>query len=99
MKTKLNIIWSPLAEEIYLTIIKFILETWTNKEAMVFDKKVESLITKLRAFKNLCPPSEIEKFLRRCVISKQTSLVYQIIDNTTIELISFYDNRSNQNIR
>jgi len=39
MKTKLNIIWSPLAEEIYLTIIKFILETWTNKEAMVFDKK------------------------------------------------------------
>lgn len=94
MSEVLEVIWSPLAEETYLRAIEFILEKWTANEAIALDKKVESIIAKLSSYKNLCPPSKIHKDLRRCVISSQTSLVYRIIDKRTIELVTFFDNRS-----
>ena len=86
--------WSPLAEETYLKTLSQILERWTLKEAEDFETKVNSLIEKLKIHKQLCPPSGKQKFLRRCVITPQTSLIYQIKANT-IELVAFFDNRSN----
>ncbi len=87
------IFWSPLAEETYLKTISRILDRWTIKEVEDFEVKVESLIEKLKTHKHLCPPSNKQKSLRRCVIAPQTSLVYRIKDNI-IELVAFFDNRS-----
>jgi len=88
-----SISWSPIAEETYLGVISRILERWTIKEAEDFEEKVESLIDKLRTHKYLCPSSKMQKNLRRCIISAQTSLIYHIKGNV-IELVSFFDNRS-----
>ena len=85
--------WSPLAEKTYLETLSQILERWTIKEAEDFETKVESLIENLKTQKQLCPPSDKQKSLRRCVIAPQTSLVYQFKDNI-IELVAFFDNRS-----
>jgi plasmid stabilization system protein ParE len=87
------IYWSPLAEETYLKTLSEILDRWSVKEALAFEAKVESLIKKIKSHKRLCPPSAKQNKLRRCVITHQTSLVYQINDKI-IELVSFYDNRS-----
>ncbi len=86
--------WSPLAEETYLKTLSLILDRWTLKEAEDFEAKVNSLIEKLKIHNQLCPPSGKQKFLRLCVITPQTSLIYQIKANT-IELVAFFDNRSN----
>ncbi|HBS87070.1 MAG: hypothetical protein A2W91_02530 [Bacteroidetes bacterium GWF2_38_335] len=88
-----QIIWSPIAELTYLETISFILENWTVKEASDFEEKVESLLNLLKTQKNLCPPSKHEKHLRRCVITTQTSLIYQF-SKDTIEIVAFFDNRS-----
>ncbi|MFW6043741.1 MAG: type II toxin-antitoxin system RelE/ParE family toxin [Marinilabiliaceae bacterium] len=90
---KFPVYWSPLAEETYLKTLSLILEKWTVKEAEEFEKKVESLIEKLKTQNCLCPPSVKLKNLRRCVITPQTSMVYQI-KRDTIELVAFFDNRS-----
>ena len=66
--------WSPLAEETYLKTLSQILEHWTLKEAEDFEAKVESLIEKLKTQKRLCPPSDKQKSLRRCVIEPQDFL-------------------------
>ncbi len=87
------IFWSPIAEETYLKTLTSILEKWTTKEAEDFEHKVESLLDKIKTQIRLCPPSDKYKNLRRRVITPQTSLVYQFIDNV-IELVSFFDNRS-----
>ena len=92
MKEK-RIIWSPIAEQTYLNILSQILELWTLKEAENFEAKVESLIEKLKKHNRLCPSSNTFKNLRRCVITTQTSLVYQ--NNADfIELVAFFDNRA-----
>lgn len=85
--------WSPLAEETYLNTLTQILERWTIKEAEDFEAKVESLIEKLKTHKRLCPSSNKQKNLRRCIITPQTSMIYQIKDYI-IELVAFFDNRS-----
>ncbi|MBD3183540.1 hypothetical protein GF312_14695 [Candidatus Poribacteria bacterium] len=88
-----QIFWSPLAEESYLNTLTQILEKWTIKEAEDFEAKVDSLIEKLKTQKYLCPPSGKKNGLRCCVITPQTSLIYQI-ENDVIELVAFFDNRS-----
>lgn len=94
MKEK-RIIWSPIAEQTNLNILSQILERWTLKEAENFEVKVESLIEKLKKHNRLCPSSTTFKNLRRCVITSQTSLVYQIKEDF-IELVAFFDNRADR---
>jgi len=92
---KYQIVWSPYAEESYLRILTYIIDNWTVKEAEDFDNKVESLLERLKTHKHLCPASKIQEGLRRCVIAPQTSLIYQIKNDRIIELVAFFDNRSN----
>jgi plasmid stabilization system protein ParE len=89
-----SIIWSPLAEEKYLEIISWLIENWSLKAAEEFEQKVESLIHRLTFFQNLCPPSKTQIKLRRCVITHQTSIVYQIRKDKVVEIVAFFDNRS-----
>lgn len=91
-----KIIWSPLAQETYLETIGFILRRWSVKTANNFIDKVDSLLGKLKTFKHLCPASENAPDLRRCVITKQTSLIYEVNDDI-IEIVAFFDNRSKKN--
>ena len=88
------IFWSPTAEKSYIAILEFIIQKWYVKEAEALDKKVEDLIQQLKRHKNLCPPSKKFRNLRKCVITSQTSMIYQF-RNSTIEIIAFIDNRSN----
>lgn len=85
-----EIIWSPFAEETYLRTLTFILESWSLKEAEDFETKVESLLNRLKYYQHLCPASKIQKELRRCVISFQTSVIYQINNDRNIELVAFF---------
>jgi len=90
-----KIVWSTFAEETYLQILTYILENWGIKEAENFDNKVENLLLRLRYNKHICPSSKIQKRLRRCVVSPQTSMVYKINKERIIEIVAFFDNRSN----
>ncbi len=86
------VIWSPLAEETYLSILEYLINNWSLTVAQKFDKKVEVLLNKLSKHTRLCPKSK-QKLLRKCVITHQTSLIYRVTDSC-IELIIFIDNRS-----
>jgi hypothetical protein len=87
------IYWTREADVSYLETMIFILEKWTIKEAENFELLTEELLDNLSSNLKLCP--EIGKLkVRRCTISYQTSLIYRITGKS-IELISFVDNRSN----
>jgi plasmid stabilization system protein ParE len=96
MKNEYIVVWSPVAEFTYLETLSFILNNWTSKEAEAFEQKVESLINILKTQKNLCPPSRKQRRIRKCVITPQTSLIYQF-SKGNIEIIAFFDNRTNHN--
>lgn len=92
MAKKYSVRWSVNAKNTYLDSISLILQKWTIKEVKHFETLVNDLLTRLESNKNLCPKSKQFK-LRKCVLSKQTSLIYQS-NYKTIDLIAFIDNRS-----
>lgn len=85
-------VWSSQAEITYDKIIENILEKWNDSIAKSFIYDVDDLLIKLTSYTNLCPKSEI-KNLRKCLISKQVSLVYKV-QNKQIYLVTFIFNES-----
>ncbi len=88
----MKIVWSTQAVISYEKIIDFILEQWSPDIAFDFENRTNRLLDNLKNNKKLCPNSK-KKQLRKCVIHKNTSLVYKIV-NQNIELVTFIDNRS-----
>lgn len=86
------IIWTNQAKVSYEKTLDFILEQWTPNIAFDFEKRTNKLLDTLKNNKNLCPISKKVQ-LRKCVIHKNTSLIYKI-NKLNIELITFIDNRS-----
>lgn len=89
----LKIEWSNEAEQTYLDILSYLENKWSRKEVLAFIKRTEILIDAIAA-----QPYSFEaarsKNIRKAVIGKQNSLIYQITD-THIYLLTFWDNRQN----
>ena len=87
--------WLPSSEYTYIKEMEFILEKWNLKEVDKFTDLVEKTILKLS--KN----SKIGIYRKdmntySLVISKQTTLFYDILENKSqIDLIAFWNNKQN----
>ena len=91
-----QIAWTPIAQETHRQIFNFILENWSIDIAIKFDDELQELLHNLKQYKHLCPPLPKRTGVRKCVISKQVSLLYRVLEqNKKIELLSFFDNRAN----
>jgi len=89
----MNIIWSKRAKLSYNKLVDDILEKWDYTVAEKLQCKVDALIDNLKTHNKLCPKSKQFK-VRKCIIHKNTSLVYRIKNKSEIELITFVSNRS-----
>ena len=91
-----QIVWTPIAQETHQQIFDFILENWSIDIAIKFDNDLQELLQNLEQHKHFCPPIQKIKGVRKCVISKQVSLLYVVQEKSKIvELLTFFDNRAN----
>lgn len=81
------------AEDSYLDILDNISRNSIDK-ALAIDDKMTALINNLKKYKYFCPPSSKFPKFRRCVLTNNISLVYEI-GKKSITIISIFDNRSN----
>lgn len=79
------------AEDDYLEILE---QTYRNSTdaALKLDDKMNALIANLRQFKHFCPPARRFPKFRRCVVTKNVALVYEVGKNS-ITIISVFDVR------
>ncbi len=89
----MRIEWSPFAKLTYNEILLDILDKWSVDEMEQFNEHVKGWLNDIREFKEMCPPSGKNSNYRRCVISKQTSLVYKV-KGEVIELLEFIVNKA-----
>jgi len=87
------IIWTETALLSYQVLMNFVIENWGTKIAIRFEKQVNDLLAKMKIHKKMCPASNIDKNLRKCLVNKHVSLVYELKSND-ITVIALYDNRS-----
>lgn len=94
MKSGYSIVWSDEASSNLDSIIEYLQNRWTDKEISRFFKLLEKRIGILSHNPHAFPAVEFDSNIKRCVLSEQTSLFYQI-QSDTIVILSLFDNRRN----
>lgn len=88
----MEIIWSNLAKNYYITIIEQLAEKWSFTIVEKFEIETLELISKIASFNHICPSSKIIN-LHKCVINKHISLIYRI-NNEKLEIVTLLFNQS-----
>ncbi|AUP77684.1 type II toxin-antitoxin system RelE/ParE family toxin [Flavivirga eckloniae] len=89
----MRIVWTQTAELSFEAEIDFILKKWTNKEATSFINLVEEVLEQLKKFPLLGRLFENDNMY--LVISKQTTLIYRVLNEKTLELLLLWNNKQN----
>lgn len=90
----MKIDWSPRAVQGYFSVLDYLKKEWGDRVVQSFVSRVDDILKLIIANPDLFPVSKSRKTIRRCVITKHTSLYYRL-NKSSIELIAFIDNRSN----
>jgi len=87
----LAVFWSDEATETFDSIVLFIEYKWSEKQASVFVRHTEKILSLIREQPYMYK-SSIENNVRHAVITKQTSMFYEVHDGY-ITILFFWDNR------
>lgn len=91
---KLPVNWTKVAKEDFAILLEEIESQFGLDAALNTMEKVEEILEKIAEFPLMFPPSSTYPSNHKAVISKQTSLIYQV-ENEEITLLLFWDNRQN----
>ena len=89
----LKVFWTSDATESFNSAISYLESNWTDKEVRNFVKATDRTIVLISNFPRIFRRSA-KKNIHQAVITKQTSLFYQV-EKKHIELLLFWDNRRN----
>ncbi len=88
--------WNNRARTDFYENIDFLLQNWSEKEAQAFIYKVSEIEFILSKGNVDFQQTEIAG-IKHCVIRRQISLFYKIIDHENVELLRFWNNYQNKN--
>lgn len=88
----LNIDYTQTYRETLLSTIDIIERAWGEKHVNRFLNELDEMVEKIRKYPFLFQEFPVNPKYRRCVLSKQTSLVYEI-NESKITLLYIFDNR------
>lgn len=89
-----KVIISQIAQKRLELLFEYLLEEWSHKVKSEFIKKLDKNIQIIKDQPASFPESEKESGLRKCVITKHTTLYYQFNDKE-IQILTLFDTRQN----
>ena len=92
MEKDRKVIWSGEADKNLESILNYLKINWTSKEEKSFLLKLEKTIILISDRPKLFKATNSRKNLRKCVLNKQTSIIYKAIDKN-IFIVALFDNR------
>jgi plasmid stabilization system protein ParE len=92
MKSGYKIDWSDEALNNLDSTIDYLTTNWTDKEVRNFYKKLDGKLNIISKNPLAFPATYLKTNVRRCVMSEQTTIYYEIKTECII-LLSLFDNR------
>lgn len=89
-----KLIWSKRASKDLAGVLAYLESKWTEREIRNFFSNLEKHLNIIKEHPVAYPKSDKWKEVRRCVLSKQTSLYYSV-KSERIEIVTLFDNRQN----
>ena len=74
---------------------EYLIDQWSVQSNLEFLKRLDSKIQAIRKNPKIFPKSELQSGLRKCVVTKQTSLLYEI-QSESIFILTIIDTRQDQ---
>lgn len=90
----LKVFWTEEAEETFIQNITYLEENWNRAVIENFVQKTEAAILLISKHPSLYPVISKKRRIHKCIIVKQVSLYYKLLD-TQIELLAFWNNYQN----
>jgi len=87
-----TVIISKLAEQKLENIFQYLTKKWSVKVKNEFITKLDKNISIIKEQPESFPSSDKRKGLRKCVITKQTTLFYRF-DKKQIKIVTIFDTR------
>lgn len=94
MDVRINI--SKTAEKNLASLLDFIEARWSKKSREIFTVKLQKAVSIIIMNPEIFPKSAVNKKYRKCVITKQSSLLYSFSANE-IRIHNIFDTRQNPN--
>jgi len=91
MKSISKVVWSKRAKTDLKSIISFLERNWTDKEIANFVRKLDKQIYIIQNQPNAFPATK-RKNVRRSVLSKQTTIYYDIMEDA-VRIVALFDTR------
>ncbi len=91
-----NIVWSPESENDLSMIINYLISEWSLEIASKFLKDTEYHVNIVSKTPKLYPIIYKKQKVRKCVISKQNSMIYSHTADT-VYILRVFDTRQNPN--
>jgi plasmid stabilization system protein ParE len=92
----MRVFLSDLAELKLLKLNKHLLENWSKKVRDNFIDKLSDRIKQISKQPKSCPESSEFNGLYKCVVTKQSTFYYRILETKNeIEIITLFDTRQN----
>jgi len=91
-----KVIISKTAEKKLNSLFEYLTENWSFKIKSNFVKKLDDNIDIIKLEPETFPESQKDRGLRKCVITKQTTLYYRF-DSKHIKIVTIFDTRQNPN--
>ncbi|MFC1730073.1 type II toxin-antitoxin system RelE/ParE family toxin [candidate division KSB1 bacterium] len=89
-----QIIWSPLSEEDFDSILKYLQNNWDDKIAQKFIEIIEVIIEQISINPKQFPIIHQRLKIRKCVITKHNTLYYREMKEH-VDVLRIFDNRQN----
>jgi len=75
-------------------ILAYLEEEWSSKVKHEFVLKLDRALKQIQSIPDIFPESEKVKGLRKCVVTKQTTVFYKYSESS-IDVVTIFDNRQN----
>ena len=94
MANQLEVFWTVRATHDFEKIVFYLKSNWLEKEITNFINKLNKAVNLISYRPKLFTLTNFRKNLRRCVLTKQTTIFYKEVDSK-IYIVSLHDNRKN----
>ena len=94
MKSGYRIDWTVEALNNLDDIIDYLTNRWSNREISIFYKLLDKRLELLSKSPHIFPDSELKTNVKRSVLSKQTTVYFEVKTNSLV-ILSLFDNRKN----
>jgi len=91
-----KVVISITAEKKLEKLFEYLIKKWSIKVKKDFVEKLDSSIEIIKNQPEIFPESKKGKSLRKCVITKQTTLYYRY-NSKRINIVTLFDTRQNPN--